>query len=330
MANKKEAFLCISAMLRSREPKLLTREKAERMLDAAAFEDAAKLLSDCGYEDMSQMGAKEIEESLEKHRSRIYEELGRFCPDSRLVDIFKLRYDYHNAKVILKAEAMGQDPKRLLSDSGRIPGTKLLELYNEEKRVQLPETMAAAMEEAKTVLARSGNPQAADFILDKAYYAELQALAEAMESPFIQSYARLLIDSSNLRSLVRTLRMGKNQDFLSQVLVPGGNVGVERLAAAGDKDSLAALYVHTPLEKAGALGAECLAGGSMTAFELACDNAVNTYLRGAKLISYGAEPVLAYMAAVEGEITAIRMILTGRLAGIAPQVIRERLRDMYA
>ena len=81
---------------------------------------------------------------------------------------------------------------------------------------------------------------------------------------------------------------------------------------------------------AGALGAECMTGGSMTAFELACDNAVNTYLRGAKLISYGAEPVLAYMAAVEGEITAIRMILTGRLAGIAPQVIRERLRDMYA
>ena len=48
MANKKEAFLCISAMLRSREPRLLSREKAERMLDAATFEDAAKLLSDCG------------------------------------------------------------------------------------------------------------------------------------------------------------------------------------------------------------------------------------------------------------------------------------------
>lgn len=330
MANKKEAFLCISAMLRSREPKLLSREKAERMLDAATFEDAAKLLSDCGYEDMAQMDAKQIEESLALHRSRIYEELGRFCPDSRVVDIFKLRYDYHNAKVILKAEAMGQEPKRLLSDSGRIPGAKLLEIYNEDKGILLPEKLAAAMEEAKGVLARTGNPQLADFVLDKAYFAELQALAEAMDSSFVKGYARLLIDSSNLRSLVRTLRMGKSQDFLTEVLVPGGNVGVERLAAAGDKDSLAALYVHTPLEKAGVLGAECLGGGSMTAFELACDNAVNAYLRGAKLISYGSEPVIAYMAAVEGEITAIRMILTGRLAGIAPQVIRERLRDMYA
>ena len=330
MANKKEAFLCISAMLRSREPKLLSREKAERMLDAATFEDAAKLLTDSGYEDMSQMSSEEIEESLAKRRSQIYKELGRFCPDSRLVYIFKLRYDYHNAKVILKAEAMGQDPKRLLSDSGRIPGEKLLEIYNEDKRVLLPEALAAAMEEAKGVLARTGNPQQADFVLDKAYFAELQSLAAAVDSPFIKGYAALLIDSGNLRSLVRTLRMGKSQDFLSEVLVPGGNVGVERLAAAGDKDSLAALYIHTPLEKAGVLGAECLSGGSMTAFELACDNGVNAYLRGAKLISYGAEPVLAYMAALESEITAIRMILTGRLAGIAPQVIRERLRDMYA
>ena len=330
MSNKKEAYLCISAMLRAREPKLLSREKAERMLDAASFEDAAKLLTDCGYEDMSQMNAGQIEESLAGHRAAILYELGKFCPEADLVDIFKLRYDYHNAKVILKAEAMGQDPKPLFSGSGRIPGEKLLEAYNEDKRALLPETLAAAMAEAKVVLARSANPQMADFVLDKAYFAELQALAARLDSSFLRGYAALLIDSSNLRSLVRTLRMGKNQDFLSQVLVPGGSIGVERLAAAGDKDSLAGLYSHSVLEKAGVLGAECLSGGSMTAFELACDNAVNAYLKGAKLICYGCEPVIAYMAAVEGEITAIRMILTGRLAGIAPQVIRERLRDMYA
>ena len=232
MANKKEAYLCISAMLRAREPKLLSREKAERMLDAATFEDAAKLLTDCGYEDLSQMDAAQIEESLEKHRAQIFDELGRFCPESRLVDLFKLRYDYHNAKVILKAEAMGQDPKRLLSDSGRIPGAKLLEIYNEDKRAQLPETLAAAMAAAKSVLARTSNPQLSDFVLDKAYFAELETLAEQLDSRFLKGYVALLIDSSNLRSVVRTLRMGKNQDFLSEVLVPGGNVGVERLAAA--------------------------------------------------------------------------------------------------
>ena len=330
MSNKKEAYLCVSAMLRAREPRLLNNDKAERMLDAASYEDAAKILTDCGYPDMSQMSAGEVEESLAAHRSEIFDELGKLAPDKELVDLFKLKYDYHNAKTILKSEAMGSDPKHLLSDSGRIPGLKLLEIYNEDKRILLPETLAAAMAEAKGVLARTANPQLADFVLDKAYFAEVRAAADKVDSPFLKGYASILVDSANLKSAVRTLRMGKNQDFLAEVLVPDGEVSVQRISACGDKDSLAALYAHSPLEKAAALGGEALSGGSMTAFELACDNAVNSYLRGAKLIAYGCEPVVAYLAAVEGEIQAARMILTGRLAGVKPQVIRERLRDLYA
>ena len=52
MANKKcnkQDYLCLSAMLRAREAKMLTGEKAERMLSAQSFEEAAKLLCDCGY-----------------------------------------------------------------------------------------------------------------------------------------------------------------------------------------------------------------------------------------------------------------------------------------
>lgn len=330
MSNKKEAYLCVSAMLRAREPKLLNNEKAERMLDAASYDDAAKLLTDCGYPDMSQMSASEVEECLAKRRSDIFDELGKMSPDSALVDIFKLKYDYHNAKTIIKAEAMGIDAKRLLSDSGRIPGLKLQEIYNEDKRILLPEKLANAMAEARSVLARTSNPQLSDFVLDKAYFSELKDAAAKVDSPFLKGYVAILVDSANLKSAVRTLRMGKNQDFLQEVLIPDGNVSTQRIANAADKDSLAALYAHSTLEKAAALGGEALGGGSMTEFELACDNAVNSYLRGAKLISYGCEPVVAYMAAVEGEITAVRMILTGRLAGVQPQVIRERLRDLYA
>ena len=317
-------------MLRARETKLLSMEKAERMLDAASFEDAAKILTDCGYPDLSQMKSEEIEEALAARRSAIFDELGKLSPDRELVDLFKLKYDYHNAKAIIKAEAMGTDCRRLLSDSGRIPGAKLLEIFNEDKRILLPQKLADAMAEAKAVLARTANPQLSDFVLDKAYFEELRAAADKVGSPFLKGYAGLLTDSANLKSAVRTLRMGKNQDFLAGVLLEGGSVSTQRIINAGDKDSLAALYAHTKLEKAAALGADALSGGSMTAFELACDNAVNAYLRDAKLVPYGCEPVAAYLAAIEGEIQAVRMILTGRLAGVKPQTIRERLRDLYA
>lgn len=330
MSNKKEAYLCVSAMLRAREPKLLTNEKAERMLDAASYDDAAKLLTDCGYPDMSRMSASEVEECLAKRRSDIFDELGKLCPDTELVDIFKLKYDYHNAKTVIKAEAKGIDAKHLLSDSGRIPGLRLQEIYNEDKRILLPEKLACAMAEAKGVLARTSNPQLSDFVLDRAYFSELKDAAAKVDSPFLKGYVAILADSANLKSAVRTLRMGKSRDFLQEVLIPGGNISTNRIENATDKESLAALYAHSYLENAAVLGGEALGGGSMTKFELHCDNAVNSYLKGAKLIGYGCEPVIAYMAAVEGEITAVRMILTGRLAGVKPQVIRERLRDLYA
>lgn len=317
-------------MLRAREPKLLNNERAERMLDAASYEDAAKILTDCDYPDMSQMNAAEVEQSLAERRTAILDELAKLSPDRELVDLFKLKYDYHNAKAILKAEATGSDVKHILSDAGRVPGEKLLELYHEEKYSALPPRLAEALREGKSVLARTSNPQLSDFAVDRICFAELSELAGKTGSAFLRGYAAAQIDSANLKSAVRTLRMGKRQDFLAEVLLQGGTVSADRLAAAGDKESLAALYAHGRFEKAAALGAEALSGGSMTAFEKACDDAVNDYLRGAKLISYGCEAVAAYLAAVEGEIQAVRMILTGRLAGVRPQAIRERLRELYA
>ena len=317
-------------MLRAREPKLLNNDRAGRMLDAPSFEEAAKLLTDCGYGDMSQMSAKEIEQALAKHREEVFDELDNLAPDKAIVDVFRMKYDYHNAKSVIKAEAMGADARRLLSSSGRIDPELLLTLYTEDRCAELPPVLGAAIEEAKSILARTGNPQLSDFILDKALFAEMRAAARASESRFLEGYAAILIDSANLKSAVRTLRMGKDADFLAEVLIPGGNTDIDRLLTAGDKDSLSAVFSHTALEKAAALGAEAVGGNTMTAFEQACDNAVTAYLSGAKLVSYGSEALIAYICAVEGEITAVRMILTGRLAGIAPEVIRERLRDLYA
>ena len=330
MAKKKEAYLSLSAMLRAREPKLLNADRAGRMLDAASFEEAAKLLTDCGYADLSQAGAGEIEAALTQRRNQILDELEQLSPERAIVDLFRIKYDVHNAKVLLKSEAMGVDGTALYSRSGRFAPEKLQELYHEERYSELPESFGKALAEAKSILARTANPQLADFVLDRAMFEEMLAAAKATDCPFLTGYVRLLIDCSNLKSLVRTGRMHKDADFLREVLLPGGNVDEDRLQAAGDGEGLTALFAHSPLEQAAARGAEALSGGSLTAFERACDNAVNTYLRSAKLVSYGPEAVAAYLAAVEGEITAVRMILTGKLAGIAPETIRERLRDLYA
>ena len=330
MANKKEDYLFLSALLRAREAKMLTRERAERMLDAASYGEAAKMLTDCGYKDYSDLSVKEVERALNERRSADFEEMARMTPNKLLVDVFRMKYDYHNAKTLIKSEAEGIDRTDLMSEAGRIPPETLKTAFQEDRYTDIAGTMGEAMLDAKNALARTSNPQLADFILDKAYFAEMRSAADELESEFFSGYVRLLIDSANLRSAVRTLRMHKDTDFLRTALIPGGSIEPDRLAAAVSGEGMAALYATTPLENAASLGAAAVSGGTMTSFELACDNAVTAYLLGARMVSFGEEPVIAYLAALEGEITAVRMILTGRLSGIAPDTIRERLRDMNA
>jgi len=330
LAINKEDYLYISSLLRAREPRMLSRDKAERMLDAPNFEDAAKMLTDSGYEDMSQMSVKQIETALSDRRAAVFHELETLVPNTAALDLFRLKYDYHNAKVLVKSEAMHRNDASLLSSSGRVATETVQKRFQEDRLRDLPGELGSAAEEARNLLARSANPQLSDFLLDKAYFREMNALADELDSDFARGYVALLADSTNLRSAVRILRMGKDIGYLQEALVSGGSVSEERLTQGISGEGLASVFAGTALSKAAQLGAEAVSGGTLTAFELACDNAVADYLSNAKLCSFGEESVIAYLAGTENELTAVRMILTGRLAGVPSDTIRERLRDLYA
>ena len=181
------------------------------------------------------------------------------------------------------------------------------------------------------MLSRTGNPQLADFVLDKAYFAELIKVSESLSSPFLKSYVGALADAANIKAAVRTIRIHKDIDFLRKALVPGGSRSGELIAqAAMAGDGLKSAFKGTVFEAAAAKGVEASRGGSLTEFELACDNAVIKHLQKAKYVCFGSEVVVVYLAAVEGEITSARMILTGKLSGVKPEKLRERLRDSYA
>lgn len=329
---KDTEYLMLSSMIRAREAGMLTRERIDRMLSAPSYQEAAKLLCDCGYEDMSACSASGVDEALSRRRAEVFAEMANMAPHSEVVDIFRVKYDYHNLKTLVKARAVGADASHILSGCGRVAADKLAEYTGEEGGLSsLPADMAEAYTEAVEILNRTGNPQLADFELDRRYFAELGALAGAAGSKFLAGYVQVLIDSANLRAAVRTVRMGKDRAFMLQAMSPGGSVDAEVLAKAAESgESLASAFNATSLEKAAALGAQAMKGGMMTAFELECDNAVSAYLAGAKMIPFGVEPVAEYLALLESEITAARMILTGRLGGIDPEVIRERLRDINA
>ena len=120
-------YLFLSTRVRALETQMLTRDRMEQMLEAKVPEDAASVLLDCGYGDIRPLTITGINEALSAEQEKIYSELSFFAPDPVLIDVFKVRYDYHNAKVLLKSEAQGLEADSLLLDLGRVPARELRE-----------------------------------------------------------------------------------------------------------------------------------------------------------------------------------------------------------
>ncbi|MBQ3276229.1 MAG: V-type ATPase subunit [Oscillospiraceae bacterium] len=338
-------YMFLASMIRVRARDMLTFERLEQMLQSGSFEAAARLLAEAGWPNMQGMNPEKIDVTLAERRERIFHEIGSVIPEDEIVEIFRLKYDYHNAKSIVKGEGAGVSTAALFSKAGRVEPRKLLEAYEDDDFRFVPPALGKAMTEAKAVLARTENPQLADFVLDKAYFAEMLELAEVVcpnaepphwlldpeaQDPFMIRYRNMLVDCANLRTCVRCVRMGKDLEFLRQALVPDGGISAEYMAQSTfSADGLVPLFTATCLQEAAVLGAAAMKGGSMTRFEKECEDGMLRYLANLRMMYFGPELPVWYLTVEETNIVDVRMILTGLQAGIDPQRLRERLRETY-
>ena len=324
-------YLAVSARVRAMENHLLTAEQYEQLINAKSDDEESKLLQSFGYGQLEPKHPEAIDADLVAVRAEALEELATGMPSPGDLDVFKIKYDYHNVKALLKAEAMNVSPGEMLTDLGRVSVEEMFLAHKERDGSNLPGHIDDAAREGYDILSATRDPQLSDIAVDKWYFIDLLETAEETGSDFLVGYIRLMIDAANLRTLVRTLRMGKNADFLRGVLFDGGSMAPEELlrVSANSGSGLAELYAPTILAAAAAAGAKTLSGGLLTEFEKDCDDALNAYLEEARLIPFGEAPVLAYLAALETEYTNLRIILMGRMAGVPADVIRSRLRAGY-
>lgn len=312
------------------EKKLLSRDKLERMSDAKSPENALKLLSEFGWPEIASPTMSAVEETLSSRRSETFELIREMVRDKRLADIFLIKYDYHNLKTLLKSEATGENTDNLSIDNGMIPYRNLKIMLQEHKYVDMSNNMISSIVDARDVFARTKDPQLLDLILDKAMYADMLEMANSIGLIFLRDYVVLLIDSVNLRAYVRSQRMGRGHEMLRYALIPGGAMPVSRLLNDVTAENLESVYNYSPLASAAQAGAQALRGESgLYAMDLACDNILLRYLKKAKYVAFGAEPVMGYLAAAEAELTSVRTVIAGLIAGLSADKITERLRETY-
>jgi V/A-type H+-transporting ATPase subunit C len=334
---KEEGYAYATARIRVRESKLLSNNRLERLFDIADSADAIKLLTEAGYSgenpNSGKEGAEDVEKLLSSELKKAYEFIEEIIPDPLLIDLLRKKYDYLNAKLILKAEFLKIDVTKTLSDMGTIKPEKLHKFITERKFEEVSEIFSQAISNAEESFNKTGDPQIIDFILDNASYAEMMADALHTEDPGLIKLVNMLIDTANIRIFVRSKLLKKPEDFIRKAWIKSGSFKEEMFEEMVNDglDKLFAVLKDIGYEKlANQLIDAVNNEDGISEVEKLLDDFITLHLKQSKYVVMGVEPVIGYLFFKETEIKNARLIITGMKNKISRETIKERLRLGYA
>lgn len=326
-------YIFSSAFVRSNERKLLKAEQFRAMTDSGNIDEICSTIQNAGYgSDAKAFRPDTYQEVLKDNSSDMFEEIKELAQEYPGLDVLVVQNDYHNIKVLLKAEELGVDRSDILLDKGTIPVATMVDAVRSRSGNMITEFMFSAIMEAAEVLGRTKDPQLVDFICDKYCFMEVNRLAAEAKNDFIQGYAGLTIDVINLKTYIRVKNLGQNWTYFKDIFVPGGNIDEFVYGRIFDADAgtFAASFNGSALKDAVTTGRDNLTKtGDYAIFEKLCDEAIVDYIRDAKSISFGVEVLFAYLVAKQMEIKNIRILMAAKLAGMEPEDIAERIRKTY-
>ena len=316
------------------ETRLLDKTKVERMLEANSADEVLKILGETEYANI--MGnikrAADYEEILSTELKRVYKLVYELCPVKEIVDLMSTKYKYHNIKVLLKGKFLEKDLSNMLIDLGREDLNELKRKIDTDNFRDLKGNVEKAVLEVISDFEANKDPQKIDIIVDRYMVKELDEIKKSLSYKFTDKLVNAMIDSTNVRTLLRVKKQGKGREFASEVLVTGGAISKDTLVAIINETpeniiSKLSTSIYSDLIKEGV--ESYIATNSANLLEKLSDNYIMDLMKSGKLVTFGPERNLSYIYAKETEIKIIRIIMVGKLNNITEEVIRERLRDIY-
>jgi len=320
--------------IRAMETRLLDRGKIDRMVEARSAEEALKVLGESEYgEYLADLGSvHQFEKMLDAELRRIYLELRKISPVPELINLFAKKFDYHNLKVLIKANKLAEKRDELLvPEVGNIPLAELIRAVADDDYRNLPALMRQAAEKLSELLRLDPDPQLVGLLLDRAMYQELEDAVDAQKSRFLKGYFTSLVDLLNIKTFLRVRRANRPKDFLQQALLPNGDVDMSKLVQLVEPlEVLVDRLMFSPYAQVVEEGVQTYQKtDTLTRYEKLADDHLIKYAKQAKYVTFGPEPIIGYLLAKESEIKMIRIIMVGKINQLPTEEIKERLRDVY-
>lgn len=326
-------YIYAASRIRAIEKKLLTNSGFDRMIDSKTPDEALKVLLEADYGIEADIkDASQYEKLLKEEYNKVYHLLRELAPEPEIINMFLISNDYHNIKVFIKSEFSGQEATDIITEPGSIPANTLKIMIRDRNLNDMPEIMKNAIEECIETFGAVKNPQIIDLILDKAHFTHMKEIAASSGSDFLNDLAVIMIDICNLKIFFRIKNLKKTWDFLQKVLIPGGGIDSKIFVENLDKsmDNLLEALKYSKYNELLEKSIENIESAkSLTKFEKLCDDFILSFVKKAKFVLFGIEPLIGYLIAKETEIRNVRIIMVGKINNIPNEKIRERLRESY-
>ncbi|MGA1876440.1 MAG: V-type ATP synthase subunit C [bacterium] len=322
--------------IRAMEARLLEGIVFKRLIEAKDSSEMTRILAETLYGELLKEGASgaDFEALLNMELIRTYQLIKNIDPDPESPsNLLAMRYDFHNLKVCLKLRTSLKEANPFLISLGVYGPEAIRHMVASGDYSSFPPGIAQALVHLVSELDKLSPPsQWIDIQIDHIAFHHLLQEARLRSVMFLAVLFRLQIDLINLKTFLRVKQMGKDRSFLHSVLIEGGEISPETLLSLLDE----------PLNKViSSLGSSPYAGiiregiesyqkeGSLALLEKLIDDFMITFIHQTRYITFGAEPLIAYLLAKENEIKNLRIVIVGKQNKLPQSLIEERLRKMY-
>lgn len=322
-----DKFVFQNAKIKNMELRLFTVQAVQRLVDCKSAQEVYKTLADLGYGSGANIAEGDFDALFSCEEERLVAFLKEFNVD-RALDVFLLQYDYLNLKAILKAQAQGQSEARL-APSGLYDVNELRLWVADCKDENIPTRVKEAILSVKPLIeAKTATPHEIDVAVDKVMYAHVFDVVKKSGKLALR-YFETKIDYVNLLSMFRVKKLGLSYDFFKDGFIDGGTLkaSVFERMFEGDDETVRDECKHTPYEKA---VFDLLDTGNLVAFEVAMDNALLKMWKNEYNDLFSIAPIVSYYMTRMTELRLAKLIVAGVKNKVNPQIIKERMREIYA
>jgi len=167
------------------------------------------------------------------------------------------------------------------------------------------------------------SPRFIDLTLDKACYVDIMAMLKKAKNKFMTAYWQTNIDMMNISSFSRAGKVG-NIELFKESFIDGGKLDISFFN--GELQSVLDKLAYSPYPQI----AESLKAGDMVAFERIWDNTLINIFKEGRNDIFSVAPIAGFYVAKKIEIKIVRMICILLKNDVDKDVIRDRLRELYA